>query len=135
VKYPLQSLFPNAPSLLVQDTTFSPPLPVSLKLGDANLDGFPDMLLITVSGSHRVPNLLYSVPCGPGVAGCVEHTGGRGWHVADKGVQALSSVSDARSVTFLDMDEDVSALRICLLMCSLTVDSGHIGYIGTAFWP
>ena len=91
------------------DTTFSPPLPVSIKLGDANLDGFPDFLIITGSGKDRIPSLVYSVPCAVGVVGCgKDGLGDRGWKVATRGVESLQAVKDARSLSFLDMDEDVS---------------------------
>ena len=91
------------------DTTFNPPLPVSIKLGDANLDGFPDFLIITGSGKDNIPSLVYSVPCTVGVVGCVDDSSGkRGWKVATQGVESLQAVKDARSLSFLDMDEDVS---------------------------
>ncbi|PPQ97975.1 hypothetical protein CVT26_003124 [Gymnopilus dilepis] len=107
VKFPVSSLFPSTSSLLVLDTTYSPALPIPLKLGDANLDGFPDFLAITVSGSDNVPNLVYSVPCAPGVVGCAKDgSGSRGWRLAQKGVESLQAVKDARSLSFVDMDED-----------------------------
>ncbi|KAF8162813.1 hypothetical protein B0H34DRAFT_295552 [Crassisporium funariophilum] len=106
-RFPASSLFPSSPSLLVLDTSFNPSLPVPIKLGDANLDGFPDLLIITGSGHDRVPNLVYSVPCASGVAGCrKDGSGTRGWHLATQGVETLQAVKDARSVSFLDMDED-----------------------------
>lgn len=84
-------------------------MPVSIKLGDANLDGFPDFLIITGSGKDHIPSLVYSVPCAIGVVGCAnDGAGNRGWKVATKGVETLQAVKDARSLSFLDMDEDVS---------------------------
>ncbi|TFK34872.1 hypothetical protein BDQ12DRAFT_688981 [Crucibulum laeve] len=107
VRFPISSLFPSPASLLVLDPTFSPSLPVSIKLGDANLDGFPDFLAIVGSGNVRTPHLVYSVPCGHGVAGCAtDGSGKRGWEVASKGTDRLREIKDARSVSFLDMDED-----------------------------
>jgi hypothetical protein len=92
---------------VVLDTTQVPALPISVKLGDANLDGFPDLLLIVASGQDHVPKMLLSVPCGPGVLGCGSGHGRHGWSVATKGTETLDAVKDARSVSFLDMDEDV----------------------------
>ena len=113
MKFPVSSLFPSTSSLLVLDTTYSPALPIPLKLGDANLDGFPDFLAITVSGSDNVPNLVYSVPCAPGVVGCAKDgSGSRGWRLAQKGVESLQAVKDARSLSFVDMDEDVRHLPV-----------------------
>ena len=65
--------------------------------------------MITGSGKDRIPSLVYSVRCAVGVVGCTkdgsEH---RGWKVATQGVETLQAVTDARSLSFLDMDEDVS---------------------------
>ncbi|KAF9045767.1 hypothetical protein BDZ89DRAFT_1058727 [Hymenopellis radicata] len=79
--------------LLVLDTTVSPAIPVPIKLGDANLDGFPIY--------------LYSVPCGKGVAGCsAQGSGKRGWELEAGGADVMDVISDARGVAFVDMDED-----------------------------
>ena len=41
--------------------------------------------------------------------GCAaDGSGRRGWTVAKKGAEYLDAVKDARGVSFLDMDEDVS---------------------------
>lgn len=102
------------------DTTQSPPVPVPIKLGDVNQDGFPDMLTIVTTGAGsnrpRTPYLVLSVPCAKGVAGCSsDGLGRRGWQVVKKDVDPLLSVQDARSVAFLDMDEDVSAEHVLKL--------------------
>ncbi|KDR81920.1 hypothetical protein GALMADRAFT_240232 [Galerina marginata CBS 339.88] len=107
VKFPVSSIFPSTPSLLVLDTTYDPSIPIPLKLGDANLDGFPDFLAITVSGKDHIPNLVYSAPCSAGVPGCAKDgSGHRSWSLATKGVEALQAIKDARSLSFMDMDED-----------------------------
>ncbi|OBZ75437.1 T-cell immunomodulatory protein [Grifola frondosa] len=118
VRIPLSDVFPppsdsSSTSLLVTDVTHNPPLPVPLKLGDVNLDGFPDLLAITAPGTGRerprTPSLAFSVPCGKGTPGCgADGSGRRGWRALRKGVEPLQSVQDARSVAFLDMDEDGS---------------------------
>lgn len=102
------------------DTTQSPPVPVPIKLGDVNQDGFPDILAVVASGStsyrSRTPYMVLSVPCGKGVAGCTSNGNGRrGWHIVKKDADPLYAVTDARSVAFLDMDEDVSSVRTRLL--------------------
>ncbi|KAJ7778659.1 hypothetical protein DFH07DRAFT_730793 [Mycena maculata] len=102
---PINSLFPGS-SLVVLDTTQVPPLPISLKLGDANLDGFPDLLIIIATAQDHIPKMLFSVPCGSSVVGCGNGSGKRGWSVATKGTEILDAVKDARSLSFLDMDED-----------------------------
>lgn len=106
----LSTLFPGSPSssLLVFDTTYQPPLPVPIKVGDANLDGFPDLLIIAALDSARTPKLVFSVPCANAVAGCAKGAKiRRGWKIVTKDVESLEAIQDARSVAFLDMDEDV----------------------------
>lgn len=100
----------------------NPPLPLPVKLGDANHDGFPDLMAIVTSGisynSDRTPIMAYSVPCGKGVAGCdVDGNGRRGWEVLKKGGEVLNAIKDATSVAFLDMDEDVGVIIICTEQC------------------
>ena len=104
----MSSFLPKDQSLLVLDTTYKPSIPIPLKLGDANLDGFPDILLISVTGKTKTPKLLWSVPCAKDVPGCdSEGRGTRGFKLATKDVETLEGITDARSVSFLDMDEDV----------------------------
>ena len=102
-------------SLLVLDTSITPAVPVPLKIGDIDQDGFPDILAIVSSGtsshSSRTPRLLTSVPCARGLPGCdANGRGHRGWKVLEKGGEVLGRVGDARGVAFLDTDEDVSGL-------------------------
>lgn len=117
VRIPVTDIFPatnGAPQfLLVLDTSQSPAVPIPIKLGDVNQDGFPDILAVLASGtssrSDRTPRLAYSVTCGKGKAGCrSDGSGHNGWDVLQKGAEVLSEVKDARSVALLDMDEDVS---------------------------
>jgi integrin alpha FG-GAP repeat containing protein 1 len=117
VRFPLSDLLPG--SLVVQDPTFSiggSPLHVPIRLGDADVDGFPEMLLTVYStDSHNAgrtsPVLVSNVPCtSADIAGCggKVDTTRRGWQVLQLGTQVLSGVSDARSAAFIDIDEDVS---------------------------
>ena len=118
VHFPVTDLFPKA-SLLVLDTRSSPSVPLPIRLGDANLDGFPDLLLITATNPHggflgigdisdRTPRLALSVPCGKGIAGCDSSGHGRvGWRVVKKDAEAMNHIVDAASASFIDVDEDV----------------------------
>ena len=65
VSVPIKDIIQDGARLQVLDTSFSPPQPVVPRTGDANLDGFPDLLLVT-DGRVR---LLLSTPCGRGVPG------------------------------------------------------------------
>ncbi|KAG8716700.1 hypothetical protein FRC09_015339, partial [Ceratobasidium sp. 395] len=60
----LADILPQQTSLLLADTSHTPPLPLPLRLGDANSDGFPDILAVVVerAGVDRVPVLLYNLP-------------------------------------------------------------------------
>ncbi|KIJ63277.1 hypothetical protein HYDPIDRAFT_92805 [Hydnomerulius pinastri MD-312] len=108
VQIPISSLVQSSSSsLLVQDTTFSPALPLPIRLGDANLDGFPDLLLIAANADAHTPKLLFSEPCTKGLAGCDENgQGRRGFRLVTKGAESMEAVHDARGAAFLDMDED-----------------------------
>ncbi len=135
---PASSIFPDSeskmPYLLVQDTTHNPPLPLPIKLGDINQDGFPDLLAIVASGTgssaDRTPRLAYSMPCSKGVAGCSsDGKGRRGFEVLNKGGDAFKGVKDARGVAFLDMDEDVSVPVVLVFVNSATLLNRKLGYI------
>ena len=99
---PISDLLQGNPKLHVLDTSFSPAQPILPRPGDANLDGFPDLLLI-VDGHVR---LLLSVPCGRSVPGCSVAGARRGWREMRKGVDVLSGIMDARVAVFVDLDED-----------------------------
>ena len=111
VKIPISSLFTD--DLLVLDVTHTPPLPIPPKLGDADLDGFPDILLIV----NHTPRLLYSTQCASGVKGCANGQGRRGFQEHQKGTETLSQIKDARGAAWVDMDEDVCGFVLVTLPC------------------
>jgi len=114
-------------SLLVLETTFSPAIPIVPQLGDVNLDGFPDLLIISGTSQDRTRkvSLLLSEPCGKGLAGCDTPGAVIGWREMKKGADILDTVGDARSVSFFDMDED-GTLDI---MIQRTGDQGQGGIL------
>jgi integrin alpha FG-GAP repeat containing protein 1 len=97
------------------DTTYDPPLPVPLKIGDLNLDGFVDIVPIIATPSAgdrsklaKTPKILGSVACSKGVAGCGPGgKGRRGWSVLGRDNNVLEEFQDARGVVLVDIDEDV----------------------------
>ena len=105
----------STPQLLVLDTTYNPSLPVPLKVGDLNLDGFVDIVPIIATPSPgdrsklaKTPKILGSVACRKGVAGCgPDGKGRRGWSVLGRDNNVLEEVQDARGVVLVDIDEDV----------------------------
>jgi integrin alpha FG-GAP repeat containing protein 1 len=102
VTVPIRDLLEDDAKLHVFDTSFSPPQPILPRTGDANLDGFPDLLLIT-EGRVR---LLISTPCARGVPACAAPGARRGWRELRKGVDPLVGIKDARIAVFVDLDED-----------------------------
>jgi len=120
VRVSIKDLIPTAdgttPQLLVLDTTYDPPLPVPLKIGDLNLDGFVDIVPIIATPSPdnrsrlvKTPKILGSVACRKGVAGCgPDGRGRRGWSVIGRDNNVLEELTDARGVVLVDTDEDVS---------------------------
>ncbi|KAG8858531.1 hypothetical protein FRB96_005203 [Tulasnella sp. 330] len=98
--------------LLFTDRTYNPPLPVPLKIGDADLDGFPDILaIVSHLSQYRMDNkpwMLRSIPCDgqalPDNGRCAK--GRRTFELVTHHVEALATINDARGVAFLDMDED-----------------------------
>lgn len=118
VRVSIKDLVPTSdgstPQLLVLDTTYDPPLPVPLKIGDLNLDGFVDIVPIVATPSPgdrsklaRTPKILGSVPCRKRVAGCgPDGKGRRGWSVIGRDNNVLEEFQDARGVVLVDIDED-----------------------------
>lgn len=118
VRVSIKDLVPTSdgstPQLLVLDTTYGPPLPVPLKIGDLNLDGFVDIVPIVATPSPgdrsklaRTPKILGSVPCRKHVAGCgLDGKGRRGWSVIGRDNNVLEEFQDARGVVLVDIDED-----------------------------
>ena len=99
---PITDLLQGNAKLHVLDTSFSPAQPILPRTGDANLDGFPDLLLIT-EGRVR---LLLSAPCTRGVPGCAAQGVRRRWREMAKCVEPLAGTTDARIAVFVDLDED-----------------------------
>lgn len=78
-----------------------------MRIGDIDLDGFPDLVPIVVHQDGSVtPHVLMSHPCSSGANGCTSSSG-RTFSVLSKDTDALSKITDARGVAFLDIDEDV----------------------------
>ncbi|GJJ12216.1 hypothetical protein Clacol_006457 [Clathrus columnatus] len=96
-------------SLLMNDVTYDPPLPVTVRIGDLTLDGYPDIIVIGVSGSgNRSPYILNSIPCSHNIAGCDSRGNGRrGFKVVTAGTETVRRITDARGVAVMDLDEDV----------------------------
>jgi len=86
-----------------------------LRVGDYNLDGYPDILIIlgTARGATTV-RLLQSETCSSSSSkecGKAAEKGRRRFREVKKGAEALTAMEDVRGASFMDIDEDVSRSR------------------------
>lgn len=95
------------------DPGFKGKLPVSVHVGDYNLDGYPDLLVVSgTPGDNRRPSsatLFQSVLCSDDT--CVPSAvtkKRRSFVKVTDGAEALNLAQDVRAAAFLDLDEDVS---------------------------
>ncbi|XP_069757778.1 T-cell immunomodulatory protein isoform X2 [Narcine bancroftii] len=79
------------------------PFPISIHLGDYNMDGFPDALAIlkNVSGSNKLAFLLENVPCSEASCKPVGRMFRVLWELSD-----LNHIKNAVVATFFDIYED-----------------------------
>jgi integrin alpha FG-GAP repeat containing protein 1 len=84
-------------------------MPISPAIGDYNIDGYPDLLLLTASSSgSRNVNLIESRPCDS-----VSCSNGeilksrRAFRVVTTGAEALPNLKDVETAHWLDLDDDV----------------------------
>jgi integrin alpha FG-GAP repeat containing protein 1 len=120
---PLSSILPSLgdPQLLLH-VPGDPNIPIPLRPGDFNVDGFPDLLLtihnstaalgvITRKAGHQV-RVLENVPCGNGIAGCQGQKDGRGFKAGGgSGWEVLDDIWDVSGASWLDVDDDVSLAK------------------------
>ncbi|KAM0754773.1 hypothetical protein T439DRAFT_309573 [Meredithblackwellia eburnea MCA 4105] len=105
---PIATLIPGS-SLITESTSFRGVLPTPPAIGDYNIDGYPDILLLTSQNGDRVASLLDSRPCDktsctPGEVS----KGRRAFRVRTDGSEALTKIKDVESVHWMDMDDDGS---------------------------
>ncbi|XP_069822350.1 T-cell immunomodulatory protein isoform X1 [Dendropsophus ebraccatus] len=83
-----------------QDSTRLPSLPITLHVGDYNMDGYPDALAIlrNTSGSNQQAFLLENVPCKNSTCSRMFDVH---WEISD-----LNQIKDAVVTTFFDIYED-----------------------------
>ncbi|GAA6029384.1 hypothetical protein JCM8097_003650 [Rhodosporidiobolus ruineniae] len=105
---PISSLLPGR-SLVTSSTAFRGSFPTPPQIGDYNIDGYPDLLVVTSSGSQKTATVLQSRPCEKG--SCEEQEikkGRRAFRVLSEGAEALAKIKDVESASWVDMDDDGS---------------------------
>lgn len=107
----MSSLSPSTPNIITSDSSFRGTLPNPLRVGDYNKDGYPDLLVISSASSSAHQGsvaLLQSVPCTKKTCSQAQTEAGRRTFAAVQGdrAAALNDIIDAKSATWLDIDED-----------------------------
>ncbi|GAA5877748.1 hypothetical protein JCM1840_003347 [Sporobolomyces johnsonii] len=126
-RIPLSALFPSQ-TLVTSSTSFRGAFPTAPQIGDYNIDGYPDLLLLTQKGSSKTVNLLESRPCEK--VSCSDEEikkGRRGFRVVEAGAADLAKIKDAESAHWVDVDDDGS-------LDILVQRSGNSGAARQAVW-
>ncbi|KAG9301641.1 hypothetical protein G9A89_016711 [Geosiphon pyriformis] len=127
----------NIGNLMILDKAFKGFLPVPIRIGDYNLDGYPDILVISETGSVSLWQsvLCTSGKCWPAAVNAQRRT----FVKVVSGAEALNSLTEATAATFLDLDED-GTLDIMVLKSSgsksttRNVEMIHNNYFNDAFF-
>ncbi|GAA5911057.1 FG-GAP repeat domain-containing protein [Sporobolomyces salmoneus] len=127
-------------NLVTSSTSFRGFLPTPPQIGDYNIDGYPDLLLLVSPQAHssqRRVKLLQSRPCSPGK--CTEaqiRTSRRRYEVVEgdaKGVEEMEKFTDVESVSWVDLDDDGS-LDIVLQRSGQSGAARQINFIKNNFF-
>ncbi|GAA6006356.1 hypothetical protein JCM10207_000615 [Rhodosporidiobolus poonsookiae] len=105
---PISSLLPGH-TLVTSSTAFRGHLPTPPQIGDYNIDGYPDLLVLTSAGSAKTATVLQSRPCEKG--SCTDgetKRARRAFRVLSEGAEALAKLRDVESASWVDMDDDGS---------------------------
>ncbi|CAG8433014.1 6316_t:CDS:10 [Ambispora gerdemannii] len=106
-------------TIKILDSGFKGTLPVPIRIGDYNLDGYPDLLVISDSGHV---SLLQSIPCNENCSKPAVAAQRRTFSKVFAGAKILNSINKATAAAFLDLDED-GTLDIMVLESTSNSDS------------
>jgi len=83
-------------------------LPLTLRTGDYNLDGYPDLLIPLLDGDGRIfIQVWQNVKCEPSNSnGLCPHSSARSFVPIWQDMEALTSISNAYAAAFFDLDEN-----------------------------
>ncbi|KAF9583315.1 hypothetical protein BGW38_009764 [Lunasporangiospora selenospora] len=131
VRFPLNGVLPEGQQLLLADPAFKGRLPISVHVGDYNLDGYPDLLVVSgTPGNNNRPSsatLLQSILCSAGDDTCLPSAvtaKRRSFVKVTDGADALNQVQDVRAAAFIDLDEDGT---VDIMLLRNTKDQGTAG--------
>lgn len=118
---PVLQNFTNANTVwafVPQVSTNLPSLPISLHVGDYNMDGYPDALAIlrNTSGSNQQAFLLENIPCKNSTCSRMFDIH---WEISD-----LNQIKDAAVTTFFDVYED--GILDIIVLSKRTTEDGAI---------
>ncbi|GAA5896345.1 hypothetical protein JCM8208_001852 [Rhodotorula glutinis] len=103
---PLSALLPGH-ELVVHSTAYRGEYPIAPQVGDYNIDGYPDLLVVATKGRDRRAHILQSRPCEAG--SCTEAevaSKRRAFRVVSEGAEALDKITDVESASWFDVDDD-----------------------------
>jgi len=93
---------------------------ITLRIGDYNIDGFPDILVPLVGNQGPTTELWQNVECDVGLCGPIASAAERrAFMRVDSGVDALVSITNPYAATFFDLNEN--GILDILVMCETTV--------------
>lgn len=133
---PLEELFPKQNVELLLSVPGQSHIPLPLRPGDFDVDGFPDLLAIVKTDKGHQVKILKNVPCGKGVAGCAgQPKGSRGLIVGQgKGYEALEAVTDAEGASWIDLDDDGSLDILVQRSGKQKGSKAHVTFIQNNFY-
>lgn len=124
---PLSALLPGH-ELVVRSTAFRGELPLAPQVGDYNIDGYPDLLVVAQKGRDRQAHVLQSRPCEAGACTDEEvRRKRRAFRVVSEGAEALDKIKDVESVSWFDVDDDV---RLTLSLSLSRLSTAHCRFSG-----
>ena len=134
---PLSALLPGH-ELVVHSTAYRGEYPIAPQVGDYNIDGYPDLLVVATWGHDRRAYILQSRPCETGACTDAEVASKRrAFRVVSEGAEALTKITDVESVSWFDVDDDVRPFSPSLLpsSCRTSADAPHEMRAGLARHP
>ncbi|BGP45902.1 hypothetical protein JCM10450v2_001737 [Rhodotorula kratochvilovae] len=105
---PLSALLPGH-ELVTSSSAYRGAYPVAPQIGDYNIDGYPDLLVVAQKGRDRLAYVLQSRQCEKGACSASEiEMRRRAFRVVSEGADALGKIKDVESASWFDIADDGS---------------------------